>query len=89
MKVLQLRDATGAGAPVELHPQITLVRDLDPTRRAWLVDVLGRLAGGRGLPATGELEAHGIRFDLDDDALALLGLDDPVDAVVTAADLPG
>ncbi len=89
MKVLQLRDATGVGAPVELHAQITLVRSLDPVRRAWLIDVLGRLAGGRGLPATGELEAQGIRFDLDDDALTLLGLDDPVDAVVTASDLPG
>lgn len=89
MKVLQLRDATGDGAPVQLHPQITLVRGLDPARRAWLVDVLGRLAGGRDLPAAGELDAHGIRFDLDDASLALLGLDEPVRAVVTAADLPG
>ncbi|QXC62305.1 hypothetical protein KSP35_05735 [Aquihabitans sp. G128] len=89
MKVLHVRDAAGSDAPVELHPQITVVRGLDPARRAWLLDVLGRLAGGRGLPATGELDAHGIRFDLDDDALALLGLDESVPTVVTAADLPG
>lgn len=89
MKVLHLRDEAGAGVPVELHPQITLVRELDPTRRAWLVGVLGRLAGGHGLAAAGEVEAHGIRFDLDDGSLALLGFDHAVDAVVTATDLPG
>ena len=90
MKVLHLHDDKSSGASVELHPRITLVRDLDPIRRAWLVDVLGRLAGGRELPASGELEAHGIRFDLDDESLALLGCDDDtVEAVVTAADLPG
>ncbi|MCU1498855.1 MAG: hypothetical protein JWM47_2808, partial [Acidimicrobiales bacterium] len=89
MKVLHVRDTADHGGPVVLHPQITLVRGVDPVRRAWLLDVLGRLAGGRGLPATGELDAYGIRFDLDDESLALLGLEDPVASVVTAADLPG
>lgn len=89
MKVLQLRGVDRAGASIELHPQLTVVTNLDPTRRAWLVEVLGRLAGGRDLSASGEVEAHGIRFDLDDATLAVLGLDAPVRAVVTAADLPG
>ncbi len=89
MKVIQLRGTTGDGAAINLHPQVTLVRGLDPARRAWLIDVLGRLAGGRDLPATGELEAHGIFFDLNDETLAMLGLDESVPSVVTAADLPG
>ncbi len=89
MKVIQLRGTTGDDVVIDLHPQVTLIRGLDPTRRAWLIDVLGRLAGGRNLPATGELEAHGILFDLHDETLAVLGLDDSVPSVVTAADLPG
>ncbi len=89
MKVLQLRSTDGEGPAIALHPQVTVVTGLDPVHRAWLIDVLGRIAGGRGLPATGEIDAHGIRFDLDDDTLALLGLDNHVATVVTAADLPG
>jgi hypothetical protein len=89
MKVLHLRDAGASGVAVTLHPQVTVVRGLDPVARAWLIDVLGRLSGGGDLPATGEIDAHGIRFDLDPPSLALLGLDTLVGAVVTAADLPG
>lgn len=89
MKVLALRDADGAGAPVALHPEVSVVRSADPVRRAWLRDVLGRLGGGGEPDAAGEIEAHGIRFDLDAASLALLGLDDAVSALVTADDLPG
>lgn len=89
MKVLHVREEARAASAIELHPQITLVRNLDPTRRAWLVEVLSRLAGGQGLAAVGEIEAHGIRFDLDDQSLALVGFHHEVEAVVTAADLPG
>ncbi|MBX3287556.1 MAG: hypothetical protein KF703_19575, partial [Actinobacteria bacterium] len=89
MKVLALRDAAGAGAPVALHPEVSVVRSSDPLRRAWLREVLGRLSAGGDLDATGEVEAHGIHFDLDGGSLALLGLDRPVAAVVTADDLPG
>jgi hypothetical protein len=89
MKVLQLRDVAESSAPVELHPHLTVVGDLDPARRAWLVDVLGRLGRHRPVGAEGTIEAHGIRFDLDDDAIALLGLHAPVHPVVTGADLPG
>ena len=89
MKVLALRAADGAGAPVVLHPEVSVVRSSDPLRRAWLRDVLARLAGGGDPQATGEVEAHGIHFDLDAPSLSLLGLDQPVTAVVTADDLPG
>lgn len=89
MKVLLLRDAAGTGAPVALHPQLSIVRTTDPVRRAWLRDVISRLATGGEVAAGGELEAHGIRFDLDRGSLALLGLDRSVDALVASADLPG
>lgn len=89
MKVLALRDADGAGALVALHPEVSVVRSTDPVRRAWLRDVLSRLSGGGEPQAAGEVEAHGILFDLDAASLAILGLDHPVSAVVTADDLPG
>jgi hypothetical protein len=89
VKVLQLREASGDRGPLALHQQLTVVRGLDPTRRAWLIDALGRLGAGVAEEVAGELEAHGIRFPIDAASLGLLGLDHPVDAVVRAQDLPG
>ena len=89
MKVLQVRDAAGDRPPVDLHGQVTVVRGLDPLRRAWLIDVLGRLASGDDIDATGEIAAHGIVFSLDRTSLALLDLEQPVASVVRAEDLPG
>lgn len=89
MKVLQVRDAAGDRPAIDLHGQVTVVRGLDPLRRAWLIDVLGRLASGDDLDATGELVAHGIVFPLDRPSLALLDLERPVPSVVRAQDLPG
>jgi hypothetical protein len=87
MKVLHLRES-GADATLALHPQVTVVRGLDPHRRAWLVEALAKLSDGT-TSAEGGIDAHGIRFPLDGASLALLGLDHQVAAVVTASDLPG
>jgi hypothetical protein len=89
VKVLQVRDAAGDRPPVDLHGQVTVVRGLDPLRRAWLIDVLGRLASGDDIDATGEIAAHGIVFSLDRTSLALLDLEQPVASVVRAEELPG
>jgi hypothetical protein len=89
VKVLQVRDAGGDRPAIDLHGQVTVVRGLDPLRRAWLIDALGHLAAGRDLDATGELLAHGIIFPLDRTSLALLDLERDVPSVVRAEDLPG
>lgn len=90
MKVLHLNDQASSRAAIELHPQITVLRDLGAERRAWAVRVLSQLGAGQAIDASGAVEAHGIRFDLDRDSLTLLGLEVPDGAtVVTAADLPG
>ncbi len=89
MKVLQVRDAAGDRPAVHLHGQVTVVRGLDPSRRAWLIHVLGRLASGDDIDASGEVSAHGIVFPLDRTSLALLDLEQPVPSVVRAEDLPG
>lgn len=89
MKVLQVREAAGDRAAIELHGQVTVVRGLDPLRRSWLIGVLGRLASGEDPDAAGELAAHGIVFPLERTTLALLDLERPIPAVVRAEDLPG
>ena len=89
MKVLQVREAAGDRPAIELHGQVTVVRGLDPLRRSWLIDVLGRLASGQDPDAAGELVAHGVVFPLDRTSLALLDLERPVPSVVRSEDLPG
>lgn len=89
MKVLQVREAAGDRPPIALHSNVTVVRGLDPLRRAWLIDVLGRLSGSGDLDATGEVEAHGIRMPVARRWLTLLDLSSAVGNVVRAEDLPG
>lgn len=89
MKVLQVREAGGDRAAIELHGQVTVVRGLDPLRRAWFIDVLGQLAADQDPSAEGSVAAHGIVFPLDRTSLALLDLDRSVPSVVRAEDLPG
>lgn len=89
MRVLQVRDAAGEVGPVSFHPAVTVVQRLSAAERAWFVDAVANLAGGSNRTIAGEVEAHGIRFSLDDATLALLGFDRPVAAVVRATDLPG
>lgn len=89
MKVLQVSDAEGARSPLDLHGQVTVVRNLDPLRRAWLLEVLGGLASSTLPDAAGALLVHGIELPLDRASLALLDLDHAVPSVVRAEDLPG
>jgi len=89
VKVLQVREAAGDRPAIDLHGQVTVVRGLDPLRRAWLIGALGELSAGQDLDAIGEVAAHGIVFPLDRTSLALLDLERPVPTVVRAEDLPG
>lgn len=84
-----MRDAAGERPAIDLHGQVTVVRGLDPLRRSWLIEALGRLSSGTDPDASGELVAHGIVFPLDRESLALLDLEREVPAIVRAADLPG
>lgn len=88
MKVNNLRVLGQADPPLVLHPQLTVVRGLSPDSRARVISTVGRLVVGNFAVAAGELQASGVIFDLNDEALAILGLEDPAEGVVTAADLP-
>lgn len=88
MKVLEIKETNGDGR-LELHPRVTVARVGDPIRRAWLISALGSLPRGGDIGATGTVEAHGMRFDVDAGSLALLGLGVELDSVVSGRDLPG
>ncbi len=89
MRILELDLGGGSAAPVELHPNLTLIRGLEPGRREALADEIRRIPRAEA-PVGGLVEAHGVVFDLTPASLRLLGLvDEDVDPVVGAADLPG
>jgi hypothetical protein len=89
VKVLQVREAAGDRPAIALHANVTVVRGLDPLRRAWLIEVLSRFEGTEGLDVAGEIEAHGIVFPVEGRWLSLLDLGQAPVNVVRAADLPG
>jgi hypothetical protein len=87
MRLLQL--ATEPGQILDLHPNVTVATGLDDAARRTLTDTVNGLARGRTSGAAGLLEAHGVMFELADEALALLDIvADDLHPVVLASDLP-
>ena len=83
MRLLELRSP---GVTVELDPRLAVVHASASARRA-LVDALtGAFRGGNG--TAGFVEVHGIILDLDRETLRLLDLDDNVEMVLGAEDVP-
>lgn len=87
MRLLQL--AIGTEEILDLHPNVTVVVDLDDEGRSRLVDAVHGIARGVAPDAPGLLEAHGVLFDLDAKHLGVL---EPaagdLDPVVRAGQLP-
>jgi hypothetical protein len=86
VRLLQL--ATGESHLLDLHPQVSVMRSLDPEVHEQLVATVAGLARHEA-SGTGLLEAHGILFDLDPALLSLLDRRVEVDPVIRPADLPG
>lgn len=87
MRLLQL--ATGPHQLLDLHPNVTVVTDLEGDSHDVLVDAVAGLARLRAASATGLLEAHGVLFDLDASLLGALDVATPdVDPIVRAGQLP-
>lgn len=78
-------------ARLELHPYVSVVRELDDSTRRRLVDALAGLVTGAVQQAGGLVEAHGVLLDLDGPTLELLDLTAvrDIDVVVRAEQLPG
>jgi hypothetical protein len=89
MRLLELR-TNGVGSPtLEFHPNLTVVYGMSPEGRDRVIDAVASLPGGVAGGLGGLVEAHGILFDLSDETLDILGMNEWVDVVVRAEDLPG
>ncbi|MET0728541.1 MAG: hypothetical protein ABWZ76_09630 [Acidimicrobiales bacterium] len=87
MRLLQL--VTGPDELLDLHPNLTVVQDLDGPTHDLLVETVAGLVRGHPTSSTGLLEAHGVLFDLDPSLLALFELTvDDLDLVVHPGELP-
>jgi hypothetical protein len=94
MRLVQLR-STEQGDPfvIDLHPQLTVVRGLDPARRKQFLRAVESVVNGRPADLDGVVEAHGVLLDIGPEALGpVLGLGGDgaaIDPVVRPGDLPG
>jgi len=74
---------------LDLHPQVSVVSEVDAATRAHLASVVRALARQEAV-GHGLVEAHGILFDLEPDLIGLLApRRADVDPVIRATDLPG
>lgn len=87
MRIVRYQDAVG-GTAVDLNGRLTVLSGLSPDARARLVATMRAIPAGTDPGATGSIEVHGVFLDLDAASLELLELHEPIDVVVTAADLP-
>jgi hypothetical protein len=89
MRLLELRTDSSGAPTLEFHPNLTVVYGLGPAGREAVIDVVRALPAGDTAGYAGLLEAHGMLFDLDRETLDAFGLDESIDVVVRAEDLPG
>lgn len=82
MRLLRLEGEGLGGRAIDLHPEISVLTDLDPDLRARVLRACRALPGGDDPGCAGLVEAHGVLFDLTPATLALLGLDRPLDVLL-------
>lgn len=88
MRMVRFEDESG-GFAVDLHPLITVISGLPPHVRERLIHGIAALPSGGDPGGRGEVEVHGVHLDLNRESLELLELDQPLDVVLRAVDLPG
>ena len=87
MRLLRLEGEDLGGRVIDLHPEISVLTDLDDDLRDRLLRACRALPAGEDPGCGGLIEAHGVLFDLGPESLNLLGFDEPLDVVVAAPDL--
>jgi chromosome segregation protein len=81
-------DDPAEGIALELHPLLSVVSGLPVASRQRLLDALAAIPRGQDPGVAGQLEVHGVLLDLDQGTLELLELDEDLDVVLRAEDLP-
>lgn len=85
MRLLRLDGEGLGGRAIDLHPEISVVTDIDDDLRDRMLRACQAVPGGEDPGCGGLIEAHGVLFDLDVDSLSLMGLDEPLDVLVEGA----
>jgi len=88
MRLVRFEDESG-GFAVDLHPLITVISGLPAHVRDRLVHGLAALPRGTDPGGRGSIEVHGVYLDLNRDSLELLELNQDLDVILRASDLPG
>ena len=82
MKLVRIDDLVAGRSPVELHPQLTVLRGVTPEIRERLVQLFRAFGGEQDPGCSGVLEVSGVQLGLDRPTLDGLRLDPHVDPVV-------
>ncbi len=85
MRVVRFDTLAPGGAPLDVHPRVTLVRGASPELRRRLEAVLRSIAGHGPTDESGVIEVSGVQLALDPPTLAQLQLDGTVDPVLRLA----
>ncbi|KLR62646.1 hypothetical protein IMCC26207_102139 [Actinobacteria bacterium IMCC26207] len=82
MKLLRIDHVAPQGAPIQLHPQLTVVRGATPEMRRKLIDLFRAFSIPSTLECTGMIEVGSVQLALDQLTLQGLDLDPKVNAVL-------
>jgi hypothetical protein len=82
MRLLRLEGEGLGGRAIDLHPEISVLTDMDDDLRDRLLRACQALPAAQDPGCAGLIEAHGVLFDLDPSALELLGLGEDLDVLV-------
>ncbi|MCX6524466.1 MAG: hypothetical protein NTX58_06815 [Actinobacteria bacterium] len=82
MKLLRIDHVAPQGAPIQLHPQLTVLRGVTPEMRRKLIDLFQAFSTPTTLECAGTIEVGGVQLALDQLTLQGLDLDPKVNAVL-------
>jgi hypothetical protein len=82
MKLLRIDHLAPQGAPIQLHPQLTVLRGATPEMRRKLIDLFRAFSTPTTLECAGMIEVGGVQLALDQLTLQGLDLDPKVNAVL-------
>ncbi len=82
MKLLRIDHLAPQGAPIQLHPQLTVLRGATPEMRRKLIDLFQAFSTPTTLECAGTIEVGGVQLALDQLTLQGLDLDHKVNAVL-------
>lgn len=88
MRLVRFEDESG-GFAIDLHPLVTVISGVPLHVRERLVHALAAIPKGSDPGGHGSIEVHGVFLDLNRESLELLELNQDLDVVLRASDLPG